>query len=107
MNTEIRSQLFMHSFGYLQSILDFGNVRRYLEQAEQRRVNYLSVMGSDEPVSTAKIANPSQIDKFKGTTNQIYRQFYMIRLRQMLGIDRGSIHHDALENADMDPKILQ
>jgi hypothetical protein len=31
LNTEIRTQLFMHSYGYTQANVDFGNVRRYLE----------------------------------------------------------------------------
>lgn len=70
LNTEVRTQLFMHSFGYHQSHTDFGNVCRYLESAEQRRVNYLSVMGSEQQMRdhlNANIQNPAVIDKFKST----------------------------------------
>ena len=38
----------MHSYGYIQANIDFGNVRRYLEHAEGRRLNYLSVLGPDQ-----------------------------------------------------------
>jgi len=31
LNTEIRTTLFMHSYGYVQTNVDFGNIRRYLE----------------------------------------------------------------------------
>ena len=37
LNTEVRTQMFMHAFGYVQSNLEFGNVRRYLENGENRR----------------------------------------------------------------------
>lgn len=48
LNTEIRTQLFMHSYGYIQTHVDFGNIRRYLENGEQRRVNFLSALGNEE-----------------------------------------------------------
>ena len=62
LHTEVRTLLFMHSYGYLASNVDFGNVRRYLEQSEYRRVNYLSVLGSDQNVN---IQNTALIDKLK------------------------------------------
>jgi len=34
LNTEVRTQLFMHSYGYIQSSFDFGNVRRYMTSSE-------------------------------------------------------------------------
>ena len=49
----------MHSYGYIQANSDFGNVRRYLEQAEARRVNYLSVIGQTEQAINANIQNPA------------------------------------------------
>jgi hypothetical protein len=57
LNTEVRTQLFMHSFGYYQAHADFGNVCRYLESADQRRVNYLSVMGSEQNMRSRLNAN--------------------------------------------------
>lgn len=48
LNTEIRTLLFMHSYGYIQSYADFGNIRRYLEQGELRRCSYLSGLGTEE-----------------------------------------------------------
>jgi len=69
LNTEIRTLLFMHSYGYIQANVDFGNVRRYLEQGENRRVNYLSMMGSDEFLKEAmniNIKHPAAIGDYKG-----------------------------------------
>lgn len=47
----------MHSYGYLQSNLDFGNVRRYLERGEDRRNAYISMMSTDQFVKEAINAN--------------------------------------------------
>lgn len=69
LNTEIRTLLFMHAYGYTQAHADFGNIRRYLEQGEQRRVNYLSVLGSDEFVKEAmnvNIKEPAPVSDYKG-----------------------------------------
>jgi len=42
LNTEVRTLLFMHSFGYFQTNVDFGNVRRFFELAEDRHLKFLS-----------------------------------------------------------------
>ena len=91
LNTEIRTQLFMHSYGYIQANVDFGNVRRYLEQGEMRRVDYLSVLGSEEYMRDALFLNvndlkvnikaPADIGDFKGLNQLLYRQFCILRLR--------------------------
>ena len=84
LNTEIRTLLFMHSYGYIQANVDFGNVRRYLEQGENRRANYLSVMGTDEFLKEAmnvNIRQPAAISDYKGLNQLIYRQFCIIRVR--------------------------
>ena len=42
LNTEVRTAMFMHAFGYVQANVDFGNIRRYLNHGEERRLSYLS-----------------------------------------------------------------
>jgi hypothetical protein len=59
----------MHSYGYVQSNVDFGNVRRYLEIGENRRMNYLSMMGNDDFMREAmnvNIKNPAPMIDYKG-----------------------------------------
>ena len=48
LNTELRSQLFMHSYGYLQSTVDFGDLTRYLERVQEKRGGYLSLLGDNK-----------------------------------------------------------
>lgn len=71
LNTEIRTQLFMHSYGYVASNSDFGNIRRYLEEGEQRRLSYLSSIGEDQNEAirinmNANIQMPAPPIDFKG-----------------------------------------
>ena len=74
----------MHSYGYLQSNLDFGNIRRYLEHGENRRYTHLSMMSSDLFVKEAvnvNIREPAENLVYKGLNNLIYRQFCILRVR--------------------------
>lgn len=62
-------------------------MRRYLEQGEIRRVNYLSVLGSEEYMRDALNVNikaPADIGDFKGLNQLLYRQFCILRLRNQL-----------------------
>lgn len=47
LNTEIRSQLFMHSYGYLQTAVNFGNLATYLDRFAHTKAKYMSLLGSD------------------------------------------------------------
>ena len=90
LNTEIRTQLFMHLYGYIQANVDFGNVWRYLKQGEVRRVNYLSLFGSEEYMRDALNVNikaPAEINDFKGLNQLVYRQFCIIWVRPQLSAD--------------------
>lgn len=100
LNTEIRSLLFMHSYGYIQANMDFGNVRRYLEHAENRRLTYLSVLGPDqerEDGLNMNIQQPAQIDRFLGLEQLLYRQFYIVRVRTMVEVDNASNGQASIE----------
>lgn len=95
LNTEMRTLLFMHAYGYTQANADFGNIRRYLEQGEQRRVSHLSVLGSDEYLKEAmnvNIKEPAAISDYKGMNQLLYRQYCVVRVRRLLqeGADEAS-----------------
>lgn len=107
LNTELRTLLFMHSFGYIQCNLDFGNIRRYLEEGEQRRVNYLSVIGSEEQFQdnlNVNIKEPAVIDDFKGLNQLIYRQFFVVRVRRLATLPAEEIHSENRSEMDMSPE---
>jgi hypothetical protein len=84
LNTEVRTLLFMHSYGYIQTNVDFGNIRRYLEEGEYRRMNQLSMIGAEEFIRESiniNIQEPAEIDVYKGLNSLIFRQFCVIRVR--------------------------
>lgn len=77
----------MHSYGYNQANLDFGNVRRHLEHGEMRRVNYLSILGTDEYLKETmniEINLPAQMSELKGLNKLIYRYYCPIRVNKMV-----------------------
>ena len=85
LNTEIRTLLFMHSYGYIQSYADFGNIRRYLEQGELRRCSYLSGLGTEEYFREAlniNIQEPADLSEYQGLNQLLYRKFSLIRVRK-------------------------
>jgi len=107
LNTEIRTLLFMHSYGYLQANVDFGNVRRYLEQAESRRVNYLSVLGSEQQARdglNVNIVEPAQLDRFTGRDQLLYRHFYIVRVRTVVELEPEA-SGDAMDQAEMEQQV--
>ena len=68
----------------MQSNLDFGNVRRYLERGEDRRNAYISMMSSDlfmKEAINANIKEPAEQLVYKGLNQLLYRQFCVVRVR--------------------------
>lgn len=85
LNTEIRTLLFMHAYGYIQANADFGNIRRYLEQGELRRVSYLSGLGSEEYFKEAlnvNIQDPALLPDYNGLNQLLYRKYCIVRVRK-------------------------
>jgi len=92
----------MHSYGYIQTNVDFGNIRRYLEEGEFRRVNQLSMIGADEFIRESiniNIQEPAQLDVYKGLNNLIFRQFCVVRVRSNGSANEIAIQ-DEMSNSD-------
>ena len=82
-NTELRTLLFMHSYGYIQSIADFGNIRRYLEYGEQRRLAYLSATGSNLNEINLNLQDAAPKVEYKGQNHLLYRKFTLLRVSRI------------------------
>jgi hypothetical protein len=94
----------MHSYGYIQSNVDFGNIRRYLENGEQRRINYLSSQGQEYHLKeqmSINIQEPAKIAKFTGTYYLIYRIFTTIRI-----LNEGTVNVKSSSNYNIDDNIF-
>ena len=113
LHTEARTLLFMHSYGYIRSISDFGNIRRFLEDGENRRVNYLSVLSQDQQVGlNANIQLPALKQNFKDLKQLLHRHFFKVRVRtiyQLINPPDHPPHDDGAHHAqeELEARILE